>query len=47
MANLFIYLFIYLFIWAGEIVSWLRALAAFAEDPGSNPSTRIVTQNCL
>ena len=32
---------------AGEMVQWLRTLAALPEDPGSILSTHIVAHNCL
>jgi hypothetical protein len=32
---------------AGEEAQWLRALAAFPEDPGSIPSAHMAAHNCL
>lgn len=31
---------------AGEMAEQLRSLAAYAEDPGSVPSTHMVAHNC-
>jgi hypothetical protein len=33
--------------WAGEIVNWLRALAAVSEDLSSTPTPYMVAYNCL
>jgi hypothetical protein len=33
--------------WAGEMVLWLRELAALEEDPGSVPRTHMEANNCL
>ena len=32
---------------AGEMIQWLRALTALAEEPGSIPSTHMVAKNHL
>jgi hypothetical protein len=31
--------------WGGEMAQWLRSLAAFPKDPGSNPSTYMAVHN--